>query len=110
MATSRDYDELKWAFKGWRDVSGKKMKKDFARQVEILNQAARLNGFKDEGDYWRSWYEVDDFQEQVEALYVTIKPFYRNLHTYVRNKLQVYLSFFILYFNLIPTYIHIYIY
>ena len=88
MESSRDYDELKWAFKGWRDVSGRMMKKDFEQKVKLLNEAARLNGFKDEGDHWRSWYEVDDFEQQLEHLYQTVKPFYLNLHTYTKRKLQ----------------------
>ena len=42
----------------------------------------------DTGAYWRSWYEVDDFQEQLENLYNQLKPLYNNLHAYVRKKLR----------------------
>lgn len=44
MATSRDYDELLFAWKGWRDASGKKMRNNYKRYVELSNKAAMLNG------------------------------------------------------------------
>lgn len=44
MATSRDYDELLFAWKGWRDASGKKIKNSYKRYVELSNKAAVLNG------------------------------------------------------------------
>jgi peptidyl-dipeptidase A len=44
MAESRDYDELLFAWKGWRDSAGKGLRKDFERYVELANTAARLNG------------------------------------------------------------------
>lgn len=44
MATSRDYDELLFAWKGWRDASGKKIKNNYKRYVELSNKAAVLNG------------------------------------------------------------------
>lgn len=44
MAESRDYDELLFAWKGWRDAAGKVLRSDYERYVELANQAARLNG------------------------------------------------------------------
>lgn len=44
MATSRDYDELLFAWKGWRDASGKQIKNNYKRYVELSNKAAVLNG------------------------------------------------------------------
>ena len=44
IATSRDWDELVWAWDGWRNVSGDKMPFDYRRMVELLNKAARMNG------------------------------------------------------------------
>jgi len=44
VATSRDWDELLWAWKGWRDVTGKRMKSSYAKLVELLNYATRKNG------------------------------------------------------------------
>lgn len=45
------------------------------------------SGFEDTGDYWRSWYETDTFEQDIEALYKTIEPLYQNLHAFVRRKL-----------------------
>ena len=44
MATSRDYEELKWAWSSWRNVSGRNMKADYEKLVSLLNKSAKLNG------------------------------------------------------------------
>lgn len=44
MAQSRDYNELRNAWKEWRDVSGKKIRTQYKRYVSLSNKAARLNG------------------------------------------------------------------
>lgn len=44
MAESRDYDELLFAWKGWRDSAGKVLREDYKRYVELANKAATLNG------------------------------------------------------------------
>ncbi|NXY09069.1 ACE enzyme, partial [Pteruthius melanotis] len=87
MATSRDYDELLFAWKGWRDASGKKMRNNYKRYVELSNKAAMLNGYKDNGAYWRSLYETPTFEEDLERLYLQLRPLYLNLHAYVRRAL-----------------------
>ncbi|NXO70473.1 ACE enzyme, partial [Phainopepla nitens] len=87
MATSRDYDELLFAWKGWRDASGKKMRNNYKRYVELSNKAAMLNGYKDNGAYWRSLYETSTFEEDLERLYQQLQPLYLNLHAYVRRAL-----------------------
>ncbi|MEE6527555.1 hypothetical protein FKM82_029002, partial [Ascaphus truei] len=43
LAKSRDYDELLFAWKGWRDSSGKQIRNKYMRYVELSNKAARLN-------------------------------------------------------------------
>lgn len=45
------------------------------------------SGFADTGAYWRSWYESDTFEQDLEELYKTIEPLYHNLHAFVRRKL-----------------------
>ncbi|NXQ63440.1 ACE enzyme, partial [Anthoscopus minutus] len=87
MATSRDYEELLFAWKGWRDASGKKMRNNYKRYVELSNKAAVLNGYKDNGAYWRSLYETSTFEEDLEKLYLQLQPLYLNLHAYVRRAL-----------------------
>lgn len=41
MSTSRNYTELQTIWKGWRDVSGKKMKEKYAEFVELSNQGIK---------------------------------------------------------------------
>lgn len=44
MSTSRDYDELLWAWEGWRDAVGPSAKEDYKRYVELKNEAAQAMG------------------------------------------------------------------
>jgi peptidyl-dipeptidase A len=44
MASSKDYDELEWIWKQWRDKSGKNMRNGYKRYVELVNKAAKLDG------------------------------------------------------------------
>ncbi|XP_054707050.1 angiotensin-converting enzyme-like [Uloborus diversus] len=87
LMNSRDYDLLKHIWAGWRDATGKEMKDKFLRYVELSNEAAVLNGFEDAGEMWREAYESETFQDEVEDLWKTIEPFYKQLHAYVRRKL-----------------------
>lgn len=41
MSTSRNFTELQTIWKGWRDVSGKKMKVKYAEFVELSNQGIK---------------------------------------------------------------------
>jgi peptidyl-dipeptidase A len=44
ISTSRDYDELTYVWKSWRDVSGARMREDYKKYVELSNLAAQKNG------------------------------------------------------------------
>ena len=44
MANSTDWDELLWAWQGWRDATGKLMPDMYAEFVDLLNEAAVMNG------------------------------------------------------------------
>ncbi|XP_030364883.1 angiotensin-converting enzyme isoform X1 [Strigops habroptila] len=87
MATSRDYDELLFVWKGWRDAAGKPIKNNYKRYVELSNKAAVLNGYSDNGAFWRSLYETPTLEEDLEKLYLQLQPLYLNLHAYVRRAL-----------------------
>uniref|UniRef100_A0A8B9ZHT4 Angiotensin-converting enzyme n=1 Tax=Anas platyrhynchos TaxID=8839 RepID=A0A8B9ZHT4_ANAPL len=87
LAKSQDYDELLFVWKGWRDASGKKMRNNYKRYVELSNKAAVLNGYTDNGAYWRSLYETSTLEEDLEKLYLQLQPLYLNLHAYVRRAL-----------------------
>ncbi|XP_055435571.1 angiotensin-converting enzyme-like protein Ace3 [Bubalus kerabau] len=87
MATSRDQKELLWAWQGWRDAVGRQLRMTFERYVQLSNKAARLNGYQDMGALWRSKYESDTLQEDLEQLFQELQPLYLNLHAYVRRAL-----------------------
>lgn len=88
MASSRDADELRDVWQGWRTVAPP-MKADYVRQVEITNQGAQELGFKDLGAMWRSGYDMapDDFSADADAQWERVKPLYEALHCHVREKL-----------------------
>ena len=44
MATSNDLEKLTWAWKGWRDASGKGMPDKYEEFVQLQNELAKLNG------------------------------------------------------------------
>ncbi|KAK4313338.1 hypothetical protein Pmani_015292 [Petrolisthes manimaculis] len=87
MANSRDPDELRYLWRAWREAAGKPIRQKYLRFVQLSNEAARLNGFSDAGEYWRSDYEIDGFREEVEELWQKLSPLYQQLHAYVRAKL-----------------------
>nr|CAH7715323.1 unnamed protein product [Callosobruchus chinensis] len=88
MATSKDYDELVYAWTKWRDATGAKMKDLYKTYVELSNEEARANNFSDKGEYWRFEYEDPHFIENVDAIWKEVEPLYNELHKYVGNKLK----------------------
>uniref|UniRef100_A0A8C1ZDQ6 Angiotensin-converting enzyme n=1 Tax=Cyprinus carpio TaxID=7962 RepID=A0A8C1ZDQ6_CYPCA len=98
MANSRDYDERLHAWEGWRVASGMKMRPLYEKYVDLKNEAAKLNNYEDHGDYWRGDYETidepgysysrDQVMEDARRIYQEILPLYKELHAYVRAKLQ----------------------
>lgn len=44
MASSSDYEELKWVWEQWHEVSGKGMRADYKVYVDFMNKAAEANG------------------------------------------------------------------
>nr|XP_032835033.1 angiotensin-converting enzyme 2 isoform X2 [Petromyzon marinus] len=102
MASSLDYDERLWAWEGWHRQVGLLMRPLYEQYVELKNEVATLNGYMDYGDYWRGNYEVKEefaggpgyaysrrqLMEEVQTLYNTVEPLYKELHAYVRRKLR----------------------
>lgn len=88
LSTSRDYDRLLFAWKGWRDAVGPKLRNKYTEFVKLKNKGATENGWKDTGEYWRSWYEVEDLEGMVEGFWDKLRPLYQELHAYVRYKLS----------------------
>lgn len=88
MATSRNYDELLWAWRGWRDKAGRAILPFFPKYVNLTNKAAQLNGHTNAGDSWRSVYEMPSLEQDLEQLFLELQPLYLNLHAYVRRALH----------------------
>uniref|UniRef100_A0A8C4RH50 Angiotensin-converting enzyme n=1 Tax=Erpetoichthys calabaricus TaxID=27687 RepID=A0A8C4RH50_ERPCA len=98
MANSTDYDERLEVWEGWRREVGKKMRPLYEEYIVLKNEASKLNGYKDYGDYWRGDYETegdspygytrDQLREDVGKIYKEILPLYKQLHAYVRAMLS----------------------
>jgi len=89
IAESRDPTETKALYEGWRTISPV-MADDYARMVEIANEGSRELGFADTGAMWRAGYDMepDAFARETDRLWEQVKPFYENLHCYVRGRLN----------------------
>ena len=89
LAESRNPEELKRVWAGWRTVSPP-YRKDYQRFVELANKGAREMGFKDVGAMWRSNYDMtpEEFAAEMERLWQQVRPLYESLHTYTRAKLN----------------------
>ncbi|MCB9955291.1 MAG: M2 family metallopeptidase [Caulobacterales bacterium] len=96
MRLSRDPAVLAATWTKWNDVpmrkgdSGKSMKDDYVRMVEIANEGARELGYPDVGSLWRSGYDMspEEFAAEVDRLWGQVKPLYDELHCYVRAELN----------------------
>jgi len=89
IATSRDPEVLSAVWAGWREISPK-MRNDYGRMVEIINEGSAELGFADAGALWRAGYDMpaDDFVKEADRLWGQVKPLYDELHCYVRTKLN----------------------
>jgi peptidyl-dipeptidase A len=88
LETSRDYDELLTAWRGWHDAA-QPLRADYVRLVELANEGAGTLGFPDLGAMWRSGYDMpaDAFAKEAARLYSQVEPLYKELHCYARGKL-----------------------
>ncbi len=89
LVESRDPSLLLDVWKGWRTVSPA-MRQDFERYVELGNKGAKELGFDDLGAMWRSKYDMspDAFAQELDRLWLQVRPLYVSLHAYVRRRLR----------------------
>ncbi len=89
LASSRDPNETKAVWEGWRTISPP-MKADYAELVSMANEGSRSLGYQDTGALWRSGYDMDPkaFAQETDRLWKQVEPFYKNLHCYVRGRLN----------------------
>ncbi|XP_065335573.1 angiotensin-converting enzyme-like isoform X1 [Cloeon dipterum] len=88
LATSRDYEELKYVWSQWRDASGANMRSNYQSYVTLSNKAAQANGFENMGTMWQADFETPDFQADIDRLWAEVKPLYDRLHAYALKKLR----------------------
>jgi peptidyl-dipeptidase A len=88
LETSRDYDELLDAWKGWHDAA-RPLRADYAKFVALANEGAREMGYADLGAMWRSGYDMpaDDFTKEAARLYAQVEPLYKDQQCYARARL-----------------------
>ncbi len=91
IGESRQPQELLKAWEGWRTVAYP-MKDKFMKTVELGNQGARDLGFEQMANFWRTKYDLpaEDFEKELDRLWGEVKPFYEQLHCFVRSRLNQY--------------------
>ncbi len=89
MASTRDPKVTRAMWEGWMSIAAP-MKDDYASMVTQANEGSRGLGFADTGALWRSNYDMDPdaFAAETDKLWTQVAPFYKNLHCYVRRKLN----------------------
>ena len=90
MGTLRDPNQLKEVWQSWHETTGRPMRQDYARLVEIANAGAKGLGYADTGAMWRSQYDMtpEQFSQMYERLLNELNPLYVQLHCYIRTKLN----------------------
>ncbi len=90
MANSKNFTERTYYWREWQNVVGRALKPKYERYVTLKNKRAVRNGYTDYGDEWRSKYETNGtFEADIMKLYAELEPLYKDLHAYVRRKLNL---------------------
>jgi hypothetical protein len=55
MQTEKDYDRLTWAWKGWHDQCGNKIRPVYLPYVDLLNKNVKRNGYRDLAVWPKVW-------------------------------------------------------
>ncbi len=89
MTQNRDFDELKDAWVGWREIAVP-MRDKYQRYAELANEGAQGLGYSDLGEMWRAGYDMSpaEFRDETERLWQQVKPLYDELHCHVRAELS----------------------
>ncbi|KAI1294749.1 Angiotensin-converting enzyme [Halotydeus destructor] len=83
----RDWDVLAEIWTDWRNATGRQVRSLYSRYVELGNEVAEKNDLEDYGAYWRYFWEDDQLEDKLAALWDEIRPLYVKLHAYVRKRL-----------------------
>jgi peptidyl-dipeptidase A len=90
MGTLRDPKQTAEIWQSWHETTGRPMRQDYARLVEIANAGAKELGYADTGAMWRSQYDMspEEFVVMYDRLLGELDPLYKQLHCYTRTKLN----------------------
>jgi peptidyl-dipeptidase A len=90
MGTLRDPRQTAEVWQSWHETTGRPMRQDYARMVEIANAGAKELGYADTGAMWRSQYDMtpEEFVAMYDRLLGELNPLYNQLHCYTRTKLN----------------------
>lgn len=87
FAHSRNFDELKYLWSEWHKNSGQLMRNDYKKLMNYINETAKLTGFADASKMDQALFEDDQLLDTIDTLWNELKPFYTELHTYMKYKL-----------------------
>lgn len=89
LGRSRDPVETSFLWQAWR-AHLPEMRQDYSRLIALANEGARELGYGDAGALWRSQYDMPEaeFGAMIERLWSQVEPLFKNLHCYVRAKLN----------------------
>ncbi|XP_054280631.1 angiotensin-converting enzyme-like isoform X2 [Macrosteles quadrilineatus] len=80
--------KLQYYWEGWHGSVGRKVKYLFEEYVNLTNEAAKMNNFSDNAAMWIEDFEMENFEDVIQKLYLQIRPLYQQLHAYVRRRLS----------------------
>jgi peptidyl-dipeptidase A len=88
MGSSTNPNTLLQLWRCWHDTA-RPMRPLYSDFVTLANAGAAANGFADDGEFWRSFYDMPaaDFGALVDSLWQEVKPLYVELHAFVRARL-----------------------
>ncbi|CAF1022627.1 unnamed protein product [Didymodactylos carnosus] len=88
MHVEKDYDRLLWAWKGWHDECGNKIRPIYLDYINLLTKNIQENGYQDLAESWIEDYEIKHgFEDMLDQLLLDILPLYKQIHAYMRGKL-----------------------
>ncbi|CAG7727752.1 unnamed protein product, partial [Allacma fusca] len=81
-------ERKKKAWIAWHDTVGRKFRPLYIEYKKLKNKLAVVRGYRDYGEDLRDRYGKISFDQEVKLLYEGILPLYKELHAYVRRRLN----------------------
>ncbi|CAJ0563408.1 unnamed protein product, partial [Mesorhabditis spiculigera] len=94
FTADKDAEHLKYLWTAWiKNVA--RLRPQYKKLLDLSNTAAKLNGFADGGAMWRSAFDLSnkntppkfDLKVKAQEIYDKVKPFYQQLHAYMRRQI-----------------------